>query len=621
MPLAAQQRQVSGPRPQPGWQVTVKLWGTVMHEQHLRGLIESVRSGALSRRRFMARLVGLGLTAPMAAMLLVEAGLAQAQDSAYKPTRRGGGGALKILSWQGATSLNPHFATGTKDNFASRLFYEPLTRYDADGGLHPVLAAELPSRANGGVAADGRSVLWKLKRGVSWHDGTPFTADDLIFNAEYAVDPAAATVTLGDFSGLRFDKLDSHTVRVVFPTPTPVWHGPYCSRLLIPRHLFAAYRGAKSREAPNNSRPVGTGPYRFVEFKPGDMVRGELNPGFHMPLRPHFDTIEIKGGGDAVSAARAVLQTGEYDFAYNLQVEDEILKRMESGGKGRVVFSPGSQIEHILLNATDPNTEVDGERASAKSRHPVLSDPAVRQALSLLLDRQNVQQFIYGRAGFATSNYLNNPMAYRSANTRAEFNVDKANALLDQAGWMRGAGGVRGKGGHKLQFLFQTSTNAPRQKTQSIFKQACLQAGIELELKSVQAAVFFSSDEANPDTYGKFWADLQLSAWFSGSPDPAPTMRVFTRAQVAAKANKWQGTNRARWQSEAYDGLFAAAERELDPVKRAALFIRMNDLVCGDHHVLPLVERASVNGLALKLVAPVSGWDTLGQLHDWYREA
>ena len=267
------------------------------------------------------------------------------------------------------------------------MFYEPLTRYDADGGLHPVLAAELPSRANGGVAADGRSVVWKLKRGVTWHDGTPFSADDLIFNAEYAVDPVAATVTLGDFSGLRFEKLDSHTVRVVFPAPTPVWSGPYCSRQLIPRHLFAGFRGAKSREAPNNLRPVGTGPYRFVEFKPGDMVRGELNPGYHLPLRPHFDTVEIKGGDDAVSAARAVLQTGEYDFALNLQVEDEILQRLETGGKGRVVFNPGSQIEHIVLNAADPNTEVDGERASPKSRHPVLSDPVVRQALALLLDR------------------------------------------------------------------------------------------------------------------------------------------------------------------------------------------------------------------------------------------
>ena len=106
--------------------------------------------------------------------------------------------------------------------------------------------------------------------------------------------------------------------------------------MLIPKHLFADYSGAKSRDAPTNLKPVGTGPYKFVDFKPGDMVRGEINSSYHMPNRPYFDSIEIKGGGDAISAARAVLQTGEYDFAWNLQVEDEILQRLEKGGKGKV---------------------------------------------------------------------------------------------------------------------------------------------------------------------------------------------------------------------------------------------------------------------------------------------
>ena len=107
-------------------------------------------------------------------------GVARAQrGSAYKPTKRGGGGALKVLWWQGATLLNPHFAIGTKDQDGSRIFYEPLAGWDPDGDLLPMLAAEIPSRENGGLAADGKSVTWKLKRGVHWHDGKPFTADDV----------------------------------------------------------------------------------------------------------------------------------------------------------------------------------------------------------------------------------------------------------------------------------------------------------------------------------------------------------------------------------------------------------------------------------------------------------
>jgi len=240
-----------------------------MHEQVLRRWVAQVAEGRLQRREFLARLARLGLGPAVSSVLL--AGLAQAQPQptpAYKPVKRGGGGLLKVLLWQGPTLLNPHFATGTKDADGARVFYEALARWDIDGELRPVLAAEIPSRASGGVAADGRSVTWKLKRGVKWHDGQPFTADDLLFNAVYVSDPATAATTSGNFKDLRFVKVDSHTVRVEFPQPTPFWASPYCVSSLIPRHLFAAYTGARSRDAPANLRPVGTGPYRVAEFKP-----------------------------------------------------------------------------------------------------------------------------------------------------------------------------------------------------------------------------------------------------------------------------------------------------------------------------------------------------------------
>jgi peptide/nickel transport system substrate-binding protein len=289
-----------------------------MDEQQLRAWIANVKSGRLSRRRFLRMVAGVGITAPMAAQLLALSGVAMAQaPAAYKPTRRGGGGPLKVLWWQGATLLNPHFAVGTKDQEASRIFYEPLAGWDADGNLVPMLAAEVPSVQNGGLSRDGRSVTWKLKRDVQWHDGRPFTADDVLFNWEYAADPATGATTGGSYKEIKVEKVDSHAVRVLFPKPTPYWADPFVGTvgMIIPKHLFEGFKGAKSREAPTNLKPVGTGAYKFVDFKPGDMVRGQLNPNYHLPNRPHFDSIEFKGGGDAVSAARAVLQTGEYDYA------------------------------------------------------------------------------------------------------------------------------------------------------------------------------------------------------------------------------------------------------------------------------------------------------------------
>ncbi len=595
-----------------------------MNETQLRALIEDVREGKLPRRGFIQRMVGLGLTAPMASMMLMHAGIAQAQQpSTYRPTRRGGGGTLKVLWWQGATLLNPHFAVGTKDQEGSRIFYEPLAAWDPDGNLVPVLAAEIPSRENGGLAADGKSVTWKLKRDVKWHDGQPFTADDCVFNWEYARDPATAAVTVGTYKDVKVEKVDSHTVRVLFAQPTPFWADAFVGTrgMLLPKHLFGDFIGAKSRDAPANLRPVGTGPYKFADFLPGDMVRGTINTDYHQPNRPHFDAIEMKGGGDAVSAARAVLQTGEFDFAWNLQVEDEILKRLEDGGKGRAVITEGGNIEFVQLNTTDPNREVDGERASAKTEHPAFKDPAVRAAMAMLLDRKSVIDFIYGRTGIQTANFLNNPPRFRSTNTRWEFDVDKANALLEAAGWRRGAGGIREKDGVRLRFVYQTSINAPRQKTQAIYKQAAQRAGIDLELKSVTASVFFSSDVANPDTYGKFYADMQMYTTTMTQPDPQRFMDQYCSWEVSSAANKWQGRNITRWRNADYDAAFKASEGELDPVKRAALFIRMNDLVINSNYVIAVAARPRVAGIGNRLVAPLSGWDNdFWRLADWFRD-
>jgi peptide/nickel transport system substrate-binding protein len=601
--------------------------GGSMSESELRELVAMSRAGRVSRRTVLRKLVALGLTAPLASQLLAHSGLAQtASLTDYKPAKAGGGGNLKTLFWQGATLLNPHFAVGTKDQEGSRIFYEPLAAWNPEGNLMPVLAAEVPDIENGGLASDGLSVIWKLKPGVQWHDGQPFTADDVVFNWEYAADPATAATTIGSYQDINVEKVDQHTVRVRFKRPTPFWADPFVGSrgMIVPKHLFEAYKGAASRDAPANLKPVGTGPYRFVDFKPGDLVRGERNPSYHEPNRPYFDTIEMKGGGDAVSAARAVIQTGEYDYAWNLQVEDEILTRLEKtgGGVGRVEIFPGGAIEHIQLNSTDPWTEVDGERSSAKTEHPLFSDPAVRQALAMLVDRASVQAYIYGRTGIATGNFINNPKRFVSPNTKWEFDVAKANQVLEDAGWQRGADGIRAKDGKKLKLVYQTSINAPRQKTQAIVKQACQKAGIDVELKSITASVYFSSDVANPDTYKKFNADLQMYTTTLDAPDPQNIMRQFLSSEIAAKANKWQGQNVSRWHSQAYDDAFHASESELDPVKRAALFIKMNDMVVEDHAIIPVVYRPGVAGMAKNLRATLSGWDNaFWNLKDWYREA
>jgi peptide/nickel transport system substrate-binding protein len=601
-----------------------------MDERELRSWIVRIDNGTLSRREFSRMLAGLGLTAPIAAQALAAAGVprrasAQAKP-AFTPARRGGGGELKVLWWQGPTILNPHLSIGVKDADGSRIFYEPLISFDPEGNYVPVLAAEVPTLQNGGIARDGLSVTWKLKRNVQWHDGKALTADDFVFTWEYAADPATTAVTIGNYKDVaRIEKLDAHTFKIVYRAPYPAWFQTFGgTACVIPKHVFEPFKGAKAREAPANLKPVGTGPYRILDFKPGDSIRAELNPNYHDATWPFFDRLELKGGGDAVSAARAVIQTGEYDFAWNIQVEDDVLRRMEQGGKGRTDIAPAAGIEHLLCNFSDPWTEVDGERGSAKSTHPFLTDPAVRQALALLIDRAGIQEQLYGRQGQATSNYLNAPSRFRSPNTRWEFNVDKANAVLDQAGWKRGADGVRAKDGKRLKMLYQTSINPVRQKTQAIVKQAAGKAGIDMELKSVVASVYFGSDPGNPDTTSKFWADVQMYAFnMTGGPEPQRFMDPFVSWEIATKANSWSGRNNTRWRNEEYDRAWKAAESEMDPVKRAGLFIRMNDLLTQHNVVVPITWRANISAISNRLRnTDICGWDSsFWNLAHWYREA
>ena len=585
----------------------------------LRGL----RGGSLSRREFTRALLGLGLVPPLIAELPrpVRPADAQPRRTGFTPSRRGGGGDLKLLWWQAPTILNPHLAIGVKDGDGSRIFYEPLVSFDPDGNSVPVLAAELPTLQNGGIARDGHSVTVKLKKGVQWHDGKPFTADDVVFTWEYAADQATTAVSSGAYRDIaRIDRLDQHTVKIVYKTPNPFWANAF--RGVIPKHVFEPFKGARSREAPANLRPIGTGPYRFVDFKPGDLVRAELFSAYHEPNWPFFDRLEMKGGGDAVSAARAVIQTGEYDFAWNMQVEDDVLRRMEQGGKGRVDIAWGGQVEHILCNFSDPLKEVDGERSSLKAPHPFMTDAAVRSALSLVVDRASIQEQIYGRLGQTTANYLNAPTQFRSRNTRWEFSVEKANKVLEDAGWRRGPDGIRTRDGKRLRMLFQTSINAPRQKTQAIVKQAAARAGIEMELKSVVPAVYFSTDPANLDTSSHFTADLQMYSFNSGSPDPQRFMDPFVSWEIAQKENKWAGRNSTRWRNEEYDRSFKAAETEMDPLKRAAHFIRMNDLLAQNVVVVPFLWRGNASAVSNRLRGTeISGWDSnLWNIAHWYKE-
>ncbi|GBD18348.1 Glutathione-binding protein GsiB [bacterium HR27] len=628
--------------------------GTVMDE--LRQLEEAARSGQLSRREVLKRAAVLGLSAPAIASLLAacagggatptpapaaQTPAATTPQPAASPTpaaaasptaapagRRGEGGLVKLLWWQAPTILNPHFSQGTKDFDASRIVLEPLADVNDKGELVPILAAEIPSVENGGVSKDAKTVTWKLKRDVKWSDGQPFTSKDVKFTYEFVIDEKAATTTMGNYQVIEsIETPDDYTVVIHFKNPNPAWMnvfvGPY--GMILPEHVLRDYMGEKARNAPFNLNPIGTGPYKVKEFRPGDVVVYEMNENYREPDKPYFAQVEMKGGGDATTAARAVLQTGEVDYAWNLQVEAQVLDQLEKTGVGVVEVIQGVNVERILVNMTDPRKEVDGERSKLGVPHPWQSDLKVRQAYALACRRDVIANTLYGRAGQATANILVAPERFVSKNTSWKFDLDEAARLLDEAGWVKGPDGVRQKDGVRMEIVYQTTVNPVRQKTQEIIKSAFEQLGIKVELKSIDASVFFSSDPGNPDTAAHFYADIEMFTNGPSSVYPVDYMLSWYGKpdNIAQKANNWSGNNYERWQNDEYDKLYEQALVELDPQKQAELFIKMNDLVVNNVVVIPLVHRNSVSGHAKNLTGlELSRWtDETWNIANWRRSS
>ncbi|MBV9895014.1 MAG: peptide ABC transporter substrate-binding protein [Chloroflexi bacterium] len=533
---------------------------------------------------------------------------------------RGAGGPLRVLMWQGPTILNAHLAQGTKDSIASRFQMEPLMTVGADGTLSAVLAAEVPSKDHGGLSADGKTVTYKLKQGIKWADGQPFTADDVVFTYQYINNPDTAATTYGLYVDLQaVEAVDPNTVKLTFKAPTGGWYVPFVGTggTILPKHALEQYVGTASRDAPFNLKSFGTGPYMVQDFKPGDALTLIPNPNYRDASKPFFSEVDIKGGGDAPSAARAVLQTGEYDYGWNLQVEVQVLNSLMQGGKGDLVTGPGGGVEQILLNQADPNTEVDGEKASLKSKHPFLTDLNVRHAMALAIDRETMAKQLYGPTGNATSNVLTTPTNLASKNTSIEFNIDKANQLLDQAGYTRGSDGIRmTPAGIRMHVVYQTTINSLRQKEQEIVKNGWQQIGIETELKSVDAGVFFSADAGNPDTNSKFWADTEMFTSTFGSPFPLNYMKLFYSGNpdtdVAQASNKWAARNYTRWVNADFNALLDQVKAETDVQKAQQLWIQANDLVVNNYISIPLIDRNNADGKAKNIQGP-----NLSPFDDW----
>ena len=543
--------------------------------------------------------------------------------------KRGRDGEVKIIYWQAPSILNPYLSGGTKDIESASMIVEPLARFNEKGELFPLLAESIPTVANGGVSADLKTITWKIKPGIKWSDGTDFTSADVAFTAQYCMDPAGGCAQAAKFEGIdKVETPDALTVVVNFKEPKPVPYNAFVGGQspIIQAAQFKDCLGTKASECTaENFGPIGTGPFVVTSFKPNDVIQMKANENYREEGKPAFASVTFKGGGDAAAAGRAVMETGEFDYAWNMQLSPDVLKKMAEGGKGVPMSAFGTLVERIEMNMTDPSPSLpEGERATAKHPHPILSDVNVRRALSMAIDRPLLVEIGYGQAGRPTCNLVPAPAAWASDNTAClTQDIEGAKKLLEDAGWKVGGSGFREKDGKVLKLTYQTSTNAVRQDFQAIIKQNWKDIGVDTELRNISGSVFFGGDPASPDTFQKFYADVEMYANVFDGTDPEVYLSQYTCEKAPRPETQWQGENINRYCNAEYDKMVVELSRTSDLAARQVLAKKMNDMLTKDSMtIVPLVDRGRVSAASVTLGGVIiNTWDSeLWNVADWYRK-
>lgn len=552
-------------------------------------------------------------------------------DGGATETMAGQGGELLLLMWQAPSLANPYLSGGSKDVMAASLVLEPLGRVAPDGSVVAELAADVPTVENGGISADLTQITWSLQEGLVWSDGSAVTSEDVVFSYEYCINETTGCTSLDNFAGVTSVVADDElTVTITFDSPTPypylAFVGPQA--VIIQKAQFEECIGEAAVSCTDqNFNPIGTGPFMVTELRAEDTVLYEYNPNYREAAagKPFFGTVQIKGGGDAESTARSVLEIGEADYAWNLQVPPEILGPMEAAGNGTVKVGFTSQVEHIHLNQTNPESDSGSDYLDGANPHPILfENKPLRDALSLAINRAELVAVGYGANGAPTCNMWNVPgFDSENGNECLEQDLAGANAILDDAGMVDSDGdGIREFNGEPLSFTFVTSVNGVRQSNQELIKSYWSEIGVDVQMLAEDASLFF--DGTSEVSIWRFPSDMEMFTNLPNNPDPFAYMVAWGTESIPESANGWSGSNFSRMTSPELDAALEelSATPTSDPGYRD-LVIRVNDIISFEFGAtIPLIHRGSVVAIGndIEGQGDLNAWDSqYWNIEDWVR--
>jgi len=449
--------------------------------------------------------------------------------------------------------------------------FDALVRMDPKGVFQPNLAAEVPSQKNGGISEDGLTWRIRLRDDVRWHDGKPFTAEDVKFTLELLTNPKFRAWRTSGHSLVR-------DITVVSPTEI-TWRmeeafAPYLSFLaetfMVPKHILE--KEADPNTAAFNQAPVGTGAFKWGERVAGDHIELVANPDYFGD-GPYVERLVFKYIPD-MTVLYTQFKSGDVDVVDQAYITADHYEEARTLSGRKVTLETGSSLESIYLNL----------------ERPQFKELAVRQALYAAMDRSAINEAIYYNVNAVTESFMPKESYYYNPNLPVqEFNLDRARQILDEAGWVPGPDGIRAKDGVRLSFSNSTTAgNNLREQTQQFLKQTFAEIGVEVNISNLPAAVM----------WGEYWLKSQFDTAMVGvtyliAADPDATNRLHTRA-IAAKGG--HGSNTGQYSNPEVDALLEKGARTFDPDARREIYFRVQELVRNDLPFLPLFAYTNVLG-------------------------
>ncbi|MCM2474648.1 peptide ABC transporter substrate-binding protein [Rhizobium sp. CG5] len=472
---------------------------------------------------------------------------------------------------QEPTVFNPHMLHIEVDEGIHFSVFDPLFAIDPDGKFTPALAIDVPTVENGGISADGLSWKVKLRDDVKWHDGTPFTAEDVKFTLELMVDP--------EFRSWR--KTGHELVReltVVSPTeiswkmekPFAPYPSILASTFIVPKHVLGAEKDKNI--APFNNAPIGTGPFKWVERVAGDHITLEANADYFGD-GPYLERIIYKYIPD-LTVLYTQFKTGDIDVAGLQWITPDHYEEAKALDGKTVVVVPGSTVESVTFNMEKPQ----------------FKELAVRQALYHAIDKATIIEALYYGLPTPTESYMPQQSFYANPDLpKHEYDPEKSKKLLDEAGWVPGSDGIRAKDGVKLSFSNSTTAgNHIREQVQQFMQQSFKDIGVEMTISNLPPAVM----------WGEYWMMSKFDSVVVGldfltGADP-DTSDYFKSTSIGAKGGA--GQNNWQYANPEVDKLLDEGGQVFVPEERKKIYLKIQEIMRADLPFLPMFQYSTVRG-------------------------